>query len=210
MSTIQLVSNNDQFIGKTTKVFSMIDNYVYIYHTKVLVAIPTYPENLNDTMGVSFNPTTPLSRSAPIYTYQNSGPRSLEISLSLHRDMMNQINTAVSMLKVPDLSESDYVDIMINELQSIALPRYAVSEKMVDPPMVAVRFGNGFFCKGVVTGSVGVSQSGPILRTDKYAQVTVTFTVNEVDPYDAETVRHVGSYRGLSGSLEANIYRGVR
>lgn len=203
----QLVSNQDQYTGQLGKVFSMIDNYVYIYHTSTLLAIPTYPETLNDTMSVNYNPTHPLSRSAPIYTYQNSGPRSMEISLALHRDMMNQINTKESRLAVKSLEESDYVDILINELQSIALPRYAHLEKMVNPPMVAVRFGNELFCKGVVTGSVGVTYSGPILRTDKYALVNVTFTINEVDPYDADTVRLVGGFRGLSTTLERNVYR---
>lgn len=204
---IQAVSNTDQYVGALPKVFSMIDNYIYIYHTGTLLAIPTYPETLNDTMSVTFNSTSLLSRSAPIFTYQNSGPRSMEISLALHRDMMTEINIEASNLNVPNLEEEDYVDILIRELQSIALPRYAHLEKMVNPPMVAVRFGNELFCKGVVNGSVSVTYSGPILRTNKYACANITFAISEVDPYDADTVRLVGGFRGLSTTLERNVYK---
>ena len=35
----------------------------------------------------------------------------------------------------------------------------------------------------------------------------VSFTVNEVDPYDAETVAMVGSFRGLNASLERNLWK---
>lgn len=185
--------------------FSMIDNYIYLYHTKTLIALPLYPESLSDSTAVEFSATSPLSRSAPIYSYVKSGPRAVQITLPLHRDMMNAVNVKASTLNVPDLAETDYVDIMINQLQSIALPRYAATEKMVDPPLIAVRFGSELFIKGVVTGEVSTQYETPILRTDKYAKVTVSFTVNEVDPYDAAGVAKFGSFRGLSQDLERNI-----
>ena len=185
----------------------MIDNYIYLYHTKTLIAIPTYPENLHDSLGVEFSAASPLSRSAPIYSYVKSGPRSVQINLKFHRDMFNDMNVKSSNLNVPDLQDTDYVDIMIHQLQSMALPRYAAGQKMVDPPLVAVRFGNELFIKGVVTGEVGTDFSGPILRTDKYAEVSVSFTINEVDPYDALMVAHLGSFRGISTDLERNVYK---
>lgn len=185
--------------------FSMIDNYIYLYHTKTLIALPLYPESLSDSTSVEFSATSPLSRSAPIYSYVKSGPRAVQITLPLHRDMMNAVNVKASTLNVPNLAETDYVDIMINQLQSIALPRYAATEKMVDPPLIAVRFGQELFIKGVVTGEVSTQYETPILTTDKYARVTVSFTVNEVDPYDAAGVAKFGSFRGLSQDLERNI-----
>lgn len=185
--------------------FSMIDNYIYLYHTKTLIALPLYPESLSDSTSVEFSATSPLSRSAPIYSYVKSGPRAVQITLPLHRDMMNAVNVKASTLNVPNLAETDYVDIMINQLQSIALPRYAATEKMVDPPLIAVRFGKELFIKGVVTGEVSTQYETPILTTDKYARVTVSFTVNEVDPYDAAGVAKFGSFRGLSQDLERNI-----
>ena len=204
--TIQPVDSNDLYVHKLEKSFKMIDNYVYLYHTDTLIALPLYPESVTDTMAVAFSPSHPLLRSAPIYSYQNSGPRSFEVTLPLHRDMMNQINTSASVLDIPNLDDEDYVDIMIKQLHAIALPRYAASEKMVNPPLIAIRFGTDLFCKGIVSGAVSVTYAGPILRTNKYALATVTFNVSEVDPYDADTVMIQGGFRGMRTTLESNVY----
>ena len=192
--------------------FSMIDNYIYLYHTKTLIALPLYPESLSDSTSVEFSATSPLSRSAPIYSYVKSGPRAVQITLPLHRDMMNEINVAASNLDVSNLSDEDYVDIMVRQLQSAAVPRYASAEKMINPPIVAVRFGQSIFCKGVINGPVSAVHSGPILTykngSEKYAMITVSFSIYEVDPYDAETVAKYGGYRGLSTTLERRIWKG--
>ena len=44
----------------------------------------------------------------------------------------------------------DYVDTIIKNLQACALPSYKAASKMVNPPSVAVRFGNEIFIKGIV------------------------------------------------------------
>lgn len=204
---VQPVNSLDQYNSTIKKVHPMIDNYVYLYHTDTLIALPTYPEQIADAMSTTFNQATPLSRSAPIYSYSNSGPRSFAVTLQLHRDLMNGINVSSSNLNIEDLAKEDYVDILVKQIQAIALPRYAAAEKMVNPPMIAVRFGNDIFCKGVVTGGVTVTYSGPILRTDKYAQVNVDFSISEVDPYDADSVMNLGSYRGISQDLERRIWK---
>ena len=142
----QPVNKDYLYNGRETKVFTMIDNYIYLYHTDTLIAIPAYPESISDTMSINYSSTSPLSRSAPIYSYVNSGPRSFAISLNLHRDMMNDINVASSNLKIQDLDDEDYVDTMIKQLNAAVLPRYAAAEKMVNPPIVAVRFGKDIFC----------------------------------------------------------------
>lgn len=204
---VQPVDSQYQYNYVTKKVHPMIDNYIYLYHTDTLIALPTYPETITDAMSTTFNQATPLSRSAPIYSYSYSGPRSFSVTLQLHRDLMNSINVSSSNLNIEDLSRDDYVDILIKQIQAIALPRYAATEKMVNPPMIAVRFGNDIFCKGVVTGGVTITYSGPILRTDKYAQVNVDFSISEVDPYDADSVMNVGSYRGINQDLERRIWK---
>lgn len=183
----------------------MIDNYVYLYHVQQFIVIPTFPDSLNDTMSVNYNKSTPMSRSAPVYSYSDSGPRSLQINLDLHRDMMTQINYQVSNATVA--AGDDYVDTLINYIQAAALPAYGASEKMVDPPMVAVRFGNDVFIKGVVTGAVSVTYQLPILTNNKYAHVSVSFNVEECDPYDARMVMHSGSFRGIDTSLERNFWK---
>lgn len=206
-SSNQPVDQSYLYKSNTEKVFSMIDNYVYLYHTDTLVAVPTFPETIADSMAINYSQTAVLSRSAPIFSYVNSGPRSFTITLNLHRDMMNSVNFASSNLQIAELGDYDYVDLLVNQLRAAALPRYAASEKMVDPPIVAVRFGNDIFCKGVITGGVTTTYSGPILRTDKYALVTVDFTINEIDPYDAASVVSSGGFRGISSDLERRIWK---
>lgn len=189
----------------TDKIFNMIDNYVYLYHVNQFIVIPTFPDTLTDSMAVNFNKSTPMSRSAPIYSYSDSGPRSIQINLDLHRDMMTQINYNISNAKV-QLGD-DYVDTLIKQIQAAALPAYKASEKLVDPPLVAVRFGNDIFIKGIVSGGVSVTYALPIIEGDKYAHVSVSFTVEEVDPYSAQQVLTAGSYRGIDTTLERNAWR---
>ena len=187
--------------------FDLITNYLYMYHTNQFVILPTYPDTISDSLNVAFNSETPMLRTSPIFAYSRSGPRSVQITISLQRDLMAQINLGKSTLKM-EIGD-DYVDTIIKQLQAIALPRYASTEKMVDPPLVAVRFGNEIFCKGVVSGDVTVNYDLPILPNKKYAQVELDFTLNEIEPYDAYTVQREGSFRGLSQDLERKIYKKV-
>lgn len=203
----QPISVYYQHTASDKKISPMIDNYVYLYHTDTLIALPTFPESIADANKANFNSATMLSRSAPIYSYASSGPRTFSVSLTLHRDLMNSINTNMSKLNVPDLEKEDYVDILIKQMYGAVLPRYASAEKMVNPPMVAVRFGEDIFCKGVVDGGLTVTYSGPILRTNKYAQVNVDFSISEIDPYDADSVMTSGGFRGLNQTLERRIWR---
>jgi hypothetical protein len=160
-------------------------------------------------MQSTFGSTNALSRSAPIFSYSNSGPRSIQITLNLHRDMLDGVNLDVSNMRIDNIND-DYVDTLIKKLQSIALPRYLVGSKTVVPPMVAVRFGDEIFIKGVVAGTITVTYNKPIIivngNESKYAQVTVGFNVSEVDPYDADSVSRLGGFRGLTKTN--NIIRG--
>ena len=122
-----------------------VTNYIYLYHTDKFIIIPEYPESITDNMTLTFNQTQALSRSAPVFTYAYSGPRSVTFNLELHRDMVNDLNITAgnTNLKSNVVSQTDdYVDTLIKELQSIALPRYNVNNRAVIPPRVAVRFGN--------------------------------------------------------------------
>lgn len=185
--------------------YEIIENYLYMYHTDQFIILPSYPDSISDSLGVSFNSSTPMLRSAPIFSYSNSGPRELQVTLQLHRDMVTEINSGRSNLKI-ELGD-DYVDTIIKQLQAIALPRYASSVKMVDPPLIALRFGNEVFIKGIVTGNITTTFSKPIIEGDKYELVTISFGVKEVNPYDAESVQQNGLMRGLNTTLERRIYK---
>lgn len=185
--------------------FALIENYIYLYNIDKFLLLPTYPESIQDSLPASFSKSYPLSRSAPIFAYSNSGPRSVQVTLSLHREMMTQLNYSVSNLNL-EIGD-DYVDTLVNQLQAIALPKYSSSTKMINPPMVALRFGNEIYIKGVVDGGISITYSGPLLENNKYALVQISFNILEVDPYDAESVLTQGSFRGLNKTLERRLYK---
>lgn len=184
---------------------NLIVNYLYLYHTDQFILLPTYPESISDTLSANFYSQSLLARSAPIFSYSSSGPRTLQINLSLHRDMMWDLNYQVSNLNL-DIGE-DYIDTMIKQIQAIALPRYSTSTKMVNPPIVAIRFGNEIYLKGVILGNITITYSGPIGEDNKYKKVDISFQLQEIDPYDADSVQIGGSFRGLSRTLERRLFR---
>lgn len=185
--------------------FDMPDNYIYFYHLDQFIMLPLYADSVQDTMSVNFETSTPLSRSAPIYSYRNSGPRTVQVSFQLHRDLMTDINYQKSNVHIgPELSD-DYVDILIRYIEAAALPTYNATNKMVNPPIVALRLGQDIFIKGVVNGSVGKTFRFPILRNGKYAVVDISFAVSEIEPYDAWDVTVYGSYRGIDTTLDKRL-----
>lgn len=182
----------------------ILDSYIYFYHTDNYIILPAIPESVTDSLQANFSTTSLLSRSAPIYTYSNSGPRTVQVSITLHRDMMQDSNYGKSNFNI-ELGD-DYVDTLIKQVQAVALPRYDSETRLVDPPIVALRLGSEIFVKGVVTGGLTVNYSGPIRRDRKYALVTIGFTINEIDPIDATMIQELGSWRAIPRTLERRIY----
>lgn len=188
---------------------SLVENYIYLYHLGIFVILPSWPDNIQDSMNVNFASNTPMLRTAPIYSYSYSGPRTVSFQLLLHRDLMTQINLDNTSVQL-NLGE-DYVDLLVNQIQAVALPQYDSSTKLVNPPIVALRFGDDIYIKGVVTGAVSVGRMLPIIQDkqgkSKYAQIQLSFTVNEIEPFDAESVMQAGSFRGMDTSLERNFWQ---
>ena len=154
-------------------------------------------------MQSNFTATNALGRTAPVYTYSNSGPRTVRVELKLHRDMMDDVNLGVSNSTL-NLGE-DYVDNLIKALQAIAVPKYNLSNKAVEPPLVALRLSNEVFIKGIVNSSIGITYALPILSNGKYAQVSLSLEITEVDPYDATTIFANGSFRGVVKTLKKGM-----
>ena len=193
-----------------TKNFQLPDNYLYISHLDNLGEgmqfwiLPFYPDTLSDSMQSTFRDTNALGRSAPVYTYSNSGPREVQIEIKLHRDMMEDANLGVSNVRLRP--GEDYIESLIHALQAIAVPKYNLTNKAVEPPLVALRIGKQLFIKGVVIGGIAITYAKPILANDKYAQVSLSLKIAEVDPYDATTVYQNGSYRGEVRTLREGAY----
>lgn len=127
----------------------------------------------------------------------------MSVSLQLHRDMMDEVNFTHCNVKPDD--GDDYVDMFIKKLLAVALPNYHTTSKEVEPPMVAVKFGDQVFIKGVVNQGVSVEYNKPLLENGKYAQVNISFTVSETEPMDALSISKVGSYRNITRTFQ-NIF----
>lgn len=183
----------------------LLNNYIYLYHTDEWLVLPEYPDSVSDKMNSTFGQQNALSRTAPVFAYSNSGPRQVQINLHLHRDMMDDVNINTSNLRLE--IDEDYVDALIRSLQAIALPSYKTAEQMVNPPMIAVKLGEEIFVKGVVIGGVSIEYQKPIMVGDRYAQCTLHFEVFEVDPFDAESVSQLGSFRGITSQFKNGIYK---
>lgn len=182
------------------------DNYLYISHLDEDLQfwrLPSCPETISDSMTSTFGETSALGRTAPVYTYSRSGPRTVQINLALHRDMMDDVNLGVSNSKLK--AGEDYVDNLIRALQSISVPKYNLSNKAIEPPLVALRLSNEVFVKGIVNGAIGLVYKMPILSNGKYAEVTLSLSISEVDPYDATTVFKNGSFRGVVQTLKKGM-----
>ena len=75
------------------------DNYIYISHLDEKFQfwkLPTWPDTVADTMTTNFQSTNALGRTAPVYTFRNAGPRTVQISIPLHRDIMDEVNIGIS------------------------------------------------------------------------------------------------------------------
>lgn len=182
------------------------DNYIYISHLDEKFQfwkLPTWPDTVADTMTSTFTPTNALGRTAPVYTFSSAGPRTVQIEIPLHRDIMDGVNIGISNSALGE--GEDYVDNLVKALQAIAVPKYNLQNKAVEPPLVAIRLGNEIFIKGVVTSGIALTYSKPILSNGKYAKVTLSITVSEVDPYDATSVFKNGGFRGVVNSLRKGM-----
>ena len=92
----------------------------------------------------------------------------------------------------------DAVDELIMNLEQAVLPDYKSASKMVDPPVVCLKLRDEIYIKGVVT-NVQKTFGLPILHIDgkdKYAQVTLSFSVQEITPFSASLISNFGPYRG--------------
>lgn len=165
------------------------DNYIIFHHTGKSYVIPIDPDSIADQMSASFASNSPLSRSAPIFSYQNSGPRSVQVSFTLHRDLCKEFNPG----------SVDMVEELVNNLEGMVLPDYQSASKIVNPPVVTLKIRDEITIKGIVT-NVGKSFNLPLLKYPdgyKYAVVNLNFSVSEVQPQSASILNGIKGGRRL-------------
>lgn len=197
------------------KTYQLPDNYIYISHLDAdpddptkpprFWRLPCYPDSVTDTMESTFRESSALGRSAPVVTFSQAGPRTVTIDMKLHRELMDDVNENFSNSYLDIQSGEDYVDNLIKALQSIAVPKYNLNNKFVEPPLIAVRLGDEIFIKGVLNSAIGLTYEKPIMYNNKYAQVGLSLNIKEIDPYDATTVYKNGSFRGMVSTLKRGM-----
>ena len=105
---------------------------------------------------------------------------------------MKDLNYQKSNVNLPTGSPGitdDYVDVLIRYIEAAALPVYQATNKMVNPPIVAMRLGPDIFIKGVVTGQVGKTFKFPILRNGRYeSDNDFDFTDEVITRFDVENI----------------------
>ena len=95
------------------KNFILPDNYIYISHLGDLGdgfqfwVLPFYPDTISDSMQSNFVDTNALGRSAPVYTFSNAGPRTVQIEMKIHRYMMDDVNVGESNVRLKE--GEDYI-----------------------------------------------------------------------------------------------------
>lgn len=171
------------------------ENYIYFHHLGKGLTIPVDPQSIADSMGAGWATSTPLSRSAPIYSYSNSGPRTVLVNFQLHRDLVREFN--------PDWVKQgeDVVELLIQNIEACVLPTYQETGKIVNPPVVSLKIRDEIYIKGTV-GNVSKDFQIPIINYGtatapnwRYALVDLNFSVSEVTPYDASIINGMGGNR---------------
>ncbi len=192
-----------------------IQAYIYIYHLGLKFDLPVLPDQTTDTLNITFEQVPVLGRSAPHITFGSAGPRMSNVSIKLHRQLFAIENpqidaeTKKGYVMMPDpvtgqkkkVLAADAADLLINALLSLSVPKYQDSAKAIVPPSLLIRQGNESCIRGVPSG-LQKQTSGPWLKNGKQAEVTISFTVTEVEPSSAQYTAQHGMMRGLSTTLE--------
>lgn len=183
----------------------LIENYIYFYHLQKHCILPLFPETVSESGSASFQRTAILGRSAPIFTYSSSGPRTISINFILHREMLNELNTTNDKF-MNEIRNEETIEELISMLEASVLPKYTNETKAVNPPIIALRLGKTIYIKGIVE-QVSHTYKKPIID-DKYQVCDIQFSIQEYEPFDAEAVKTIGSFRGLDVALDKSILKG--
>jgi hypothetical protein len=131
--------------------------YIDIEYTRYY--FPCYPESYTDNHSVSVNAQNILGRSEPFQIYSNTGPRTVNVSFKMHREM-NHITP---------------IDTLVAAIQSAIYPR----EEGSLPPRVKLTLGNNCYIEGLIPSGVDVTWSEVINKNSQYNMVDLSFSVVE-------------------------------
>lgn len=131
---------------------------------------PCFPEEVSESVSSSYNSEIPLGRQEPFYVYENSGPRTVNVSFRMHREMFPTITG---------------LDSLINLIESGVYS----SSNGVPAKRVFLKIGGQISISGIINGQVSVTWSETLNAIPSvfggwsnahYNIATVSFSVSEV------------------------------
>ena len=146
------------------------------------IYFPCYPESYSDSHQAAVGSQTPLGRSEPFQIYQNSGPRTVNVSFRMHREMTH----------VTDIGA------IVSAVQACCYP---IGTDMTIIPRVELTLANNCYIKGIIK-SVSTDWSDTII-SGLYMMVTLGFSVEECTGQPktfadvANDYANIANYRGF-------------
>lgn len=167
--TTGYVENNEVFGGLSGQIGFASQFKCYLTSSQGTIYFPCYPESYSDSHQASMASQTPLGRSEPFLIYQNSGPRTVNVSFRMDREMTH----------VTDIGA------VVGYVQSMCYP---AGEYATIIPRCTLVIGNNCSITGVIQ-SVNTNWSDTIIA-NQYMVVTLDFSVTECTghPKTANTV----------------------
>ena len=169
--------------------------WIYLYHLDRIFNIPVTPESIPNSYQSKFSIESIMNRTAPKVTYSGSGPRNVNVDLSIH--------TQLYALDNPDYPNIDKD--LVKALISCAYPSFDNANSEIVPPSILMKFGETTTIRGVINGGVTCNFSGPWLKDGTMAMAHVQFSVTETDQYSAEYISSYGS--SPSYTIPTNLQR---
>ena len=154
---------------------AFINCYIIVNGDKV--QIPCYPESVSDSNTASYSSVNPLGRSEPFQIYNNSGPRSVSVSFTMHCEMVGNY---------------EYVPNLVKLIESATYPNYDNAVSAVKCTLV---IGKSIKITGIITNTE-TRWYGPIID-EKYQMVDISFSVTECtgNPKSQSQIKSMGGYR---------------
>lgn len=154
--------------GVASFVKDNIECYVRNNLTGKNIEFELIPEEISESLAAAFDPQEIRGRSNPIQGYNNSGPRSVEFTVTLHDDYCK-----------------DGILNVVNSLKALEYPLY---NSYVVPPNCYVRIGKMIRMQAICTG-VNVTWKKPY-RQGYFINADVSLSFSEVrsNPQDASEV----------------------
>lgn len=132
--------------------------------------IPTYPEEINDTLSVNWSDTSIVNRKSPIPSFISTGYRSVSFTITIHREMLSN----------SDKNHRTTINSLFRAIESCVYPNYTSGNIKV--PLVTFSFGE-FKVKGIIR-SVSKIRKKPIVN-DKYSLFDISVLIDE--PINSQT-----------------------